>query len=132
MSRIHGRNGVIYFDMTGAGSAANLPFQSKWSINFATDTDEVTCFGDANKTYVSGLPDASGEFSGFYDDASKQTYSAATDGVARKFYLYPASGLTTQYWYGNIIADFKVEAGVSGGAQVSASWKAAGAITKAG
>jgi hypothetical protein len=76
------------------------------------------------------LPDASGEFSGFYDDASNQTYTAAADGIARKWYLYPSSSTPTNYWYGTIIADFKVEAGVAGSAQVSAKWKASGPITK--
>lgn len=132
MARIHGRNGTIYFDVAGGGQATALPFQSKWALSFVTDTDEVTSFGDSNKTYVSGLPDASGDFSGYYDDATKQTYAAATDGVARKFYLYPSTLTAGQYWYGNIIADFKVNAAVASSVQVSATWKAAGPITKVG
>jgi len=132
LARIHGRNGVIYFDVVGGGNASNLPFQAKWSLNFVTDTDEVTAFGDANKNYVAGLPDASGDFSGFYDDATNQTYTAAADGISRKFYLYPSSSKTTQYFYGFIIADFKVDAAVSSATAVACSWKAAGPITKLG
>ena len=38
---------------------------------------------------MAGLPDASGDFSGFWDDATAQTYSAAGDGLSRNMYLYP-------------------------------------------
>lgn len=132
MTRIHGRNGLVYFDSGNTGAASALPFQSKWSMNFVTDTDEVTAFGDLNKTYVSGLPDASGDFSGFYDDATGQTYTAATDGVPRRFYLYPSTSKVTQYWFGTVIADFKIDGAVGSAVTVAATWKAAGPIAKVG
>jgi hypothetical protein len=88
--------------------------------------------GDTNKVYVSGLPDASGEFSGFYDDATAQTYTAAVDGVARNFYLYPSLLTATQYFYGQILPDFSVNGGVGSAVEVSASWNASSAITKLG
>jgi hypothetical protein len=91
VARIHGRNGRVYMALAPFGTAEPLNFQAKWSISFATDKAEVTALGDSNKVYVAGLPDASGDFSGFYDDGTVQTYTAATDGVARKFYLYPST-----------------------------------------
>lgn len=103
-----------------------------WSINQVTDKSEVTAMGDSNKVYVSGLPDASGEFSGFYDDATAQTYTAATDGQARRFYLYPNLSTATQYWFGTILPDFSVNGGVSGAVQVKSSWNAASTIAKVG
>jgi hypothetical protein len=116
-------------------SAEPLPFYASWSISFATEKAEVTAFGDGNKVYVAGLPDASGEFSGFYDTATAQTYTAAVDGLARKFYLYPSntgSPGAGQYFFGTILPDFSVNATVSGAAEVSASWNAASAIAKVG
>lgn len=118
--------------MTGSGSAAPLPFLADWSISFATDKAEVTAMGDSNKVYVAGLPDASGDFSGFYDDATAQTYTAATDGVARKFYLYASTSNTGQYWFGTILPDFSVNGGVSGAVQIKSSWNAASTIAKVG
>ncbi len=132
MARIHGRRGVIYLDIAGGGSASNLPFQAKWSISFTVARADVTAFGDSNKTYVAGLPDASGDFSGFYDDATKQSYTAATDGIARAFYLYPNSSTAGQYWYGNILPDFKVDGDVGSSVNVAATWVASGPITKIG
>lgn len=132
MARIHGRNGRVYMSITSGGTAEPVAFLNSWSINFSVDKAEVTAFGDANKVYVAGLPDASGDFSGFYDDATAQTYTAATDGVARKFYLYPSTLTNGQYWWGTVLPDFEVNAGVSGAAEVKSSWNAAGPITKVG
>lgn len=132
MARIHGRNGRVYMNITSGGTAEPIAFLSSWSISFAVDKAEVTAFGDANKVYVAGLPDASGEFSGFYDDATAQTYTAATDGVARKFYLYPSTLTNGQYWWGTVLPDFSVNAAVGGAAEISSSWNAASAIAKVG
>lgn len=133
MSRIHGRNGRIYMGLaSSAAVAVPLPFFATWSINFTVDKVDVTAMGDTNKVYVGGLPDAAGEFSGFYDDATVQTYTAAVDGQPRNFYLYPNLLTPTQYWYGTILPDFSVNGGVAGAVEVSASWNAASAITKAG
>jgi hypothetical protein len=130
MGRIHGRRGRVYIDVAGGGLASPLPFQSKWSVSFSTDKDDVTSFDDTNKTYVAGLPDASGDFSGFYDDATSQTYQAASDGIPRKFYLYPNLSNVTQYWYGIVLPDFKVDGDVASSVTVASSWVAAGPFNK--
>jgi hypothetical protein len=103
---------------------------ANWSINFATDKVEVTAMGDSNKVYVAGLPDASGEFGGFHDDATMQTYTAAVDGIARKFYLYPSTLDTTKYFFGTILADFNVSSGVSGAGEVTSSWNAGSEVKR--
>lgn len=132
MSRIHGRRGVIYMDLTGVASATPMAFLKKWSLSAATDKSDVTAMGDSNKIYVAGIPDASGDFEFWYDDSTVQTYTAATDGVARKFYLYPNSLTTTQYFWGTVLPDFKVSAAVDGAVEGSASWNAASTIAKVG
>ena len=73
-----------------------------WTINQVADKDEVTAFGDPNKTYVAGLPDSSGTSAVSWMRAP-QTYVAAADGLPRKMYLYwdvtndPNSLLVWQY-----------------------------------
>jgi len=113
-------------------TAEPLPFFADWEISFATDKTEVTAMGDNNKIYVAGLPDAQGKFSGFYDDSTNQTYTAAVDGLARKFYLYPSTSLSTQYFFGTILPDFTVNGGVGAAVAVSASWMAASQVQKVG
>lgn len=131
MSRIHGRRGRVYMGIASDSATAEpVAFLNSWSISFSTEKAEVTAFGDNNKVYVAGLPDASGEFSGFYDDATQQTYTAAVDGLARKFYLYPSNSDTGEYFFGTILPDLSVNGSVSDSVQVSASWNAASAITK--
>jgi hypothetical protein len=130
MARIHGRNGRLYGSLTSGGSAEPVTFLNNWSINFATDNVDVTSFGDTGKVYVAGLPDASGSYSGFYDDETVQFYTAATDGVARKFYLYPSTLSTSKYWFGTAIFDFNVQGGVDGAVAVSGSWSAASDVAK--
>jgi len=132
VGRKSGRNAVIYMDPTGAAAASRLSYQATWSMNFTVDKLDVTSIDDANKVYVAGLPDASGQFSGFYDDTSAQTYTAATDGLARKLYLYPDKNLATQYWFGTVLPDFSIDGGVGDPIKVSCSWSAATPIIKQG
>lgn len=132
MARIHGRNGRVYMGLASAGTAEPVAFLSSWSISFATDKVDVTAFGDSNKVYVAGLPDASGDFAGFYDDTTVQTFTAAGDGVARKFYLYPSTSTNSQYFFGTILPDFKVDSNVTGAASITSSWNAASTIGKVG
>ena len=130
---IHGRKGRLYVGIASDGADASpVANLSKWSLDFSTDDVEVTVFGDTNKVYVSGLPDASGSFSGFYDSASAQLYTSATDGLARKFYLYPSNGTTSIYWSGTGLFDFSIEGDVGGAVGVSGNFKAASAVTKTG
>lgn len=132
MARRAGRNGRIYLGLSSSAATAEpLPFYAKWSLQASTDKIDVTAMGDTNKTYVSGLPDASGDFSGFADDATTQTYAAAVDGQPRKFYVYPdLVNSPTLYWYGMILPDFSISSDVAGALEVSASWSAAGPILK--
>lgn len=133
MTRIHGRRGRIYLGIADDTAVATpLPFFATWSINFNVDKAEVTAMGDSNKIYVSGLPDASGQFAGFYDDATAQTYTAATDGLPRKFYLYPSTLTNTQYFWGTILPDISIDGGVGDAVKVSSSWNAASTILKQG
>lgn len=128
IGRNAGRNARIYFAMASGAEASSLAYQAEWTINFGTPKIDVTAFGDANKVTVSGLPEASGSFSGFYDDSSAQTYTAAVDGLARKFYLYPNAGLATRYFFGTINTDIQFGSTVGGAVTVSSAWEAASQV----
>lgn len=131
MGRIAGRNGRIYFDVAGGGSASPLPFVAKWSYKANTDKFEVTAMGDTAKSYVAGLPDSSGDWSGWYDTSTSQSYAAAVDGIARKLYIYPdLVGAPTVYWYGTVFADISIDSDVNGATAMQASWNAATAMQK--
>jgi hypothetical protein len=143
VSRIHGRNGMVYLGITGPGGgaatttavASPLAFVSDYTINFTVAKVDVTALGDQNLTWVSGLPDASGDFTGFYDTATAQTYVAATDGLSRNFYLYPSlsgdgGADVNEYFYGTILPDFAVAGGVSSAVTMKSTWNAASIVQK--
>jgi hypothetical protein len=117
IARAHGKRGRVYCAIASGGTAEPLPFIASWEINQGNDKAEVTAMGDTQKTYVAGMADAQGSFRGFLDDSTAQTYTAAIDGLARK-------------WYGEILPDFSSSGGVDGALTLSSSWAAASAILR--
>ena len=103
---------------------------TQWTLDAATDRAEVTSFGDANKTYVQGLKDLSGSFSGLFNDTDTTVFTGAdsTDGV--KIYLYPSTDAATIYWYGPAWIDYSVDTSVTDAVKVSGSFAANGSWAK--
>ena len=126
MALYHGKKGVVYISTTGGATAVAAVSLSSWSLDSATDRVEVTSFGDTNKTYVQGLPDLTGELSGFWNDTSDQLYDASRSADGVKLYLYPSSDATTKYFYGPAWVDFSIEVPVDGAATISGSFAANG------
>ena len=132
-SPITGRNGQLKVDQSvGAnGSAATVANLTTFDIQQTRDKTEVTSFGDSTKTYIAGLADASGSFSGFWDSAGG--LQAVADGNARKFYLYAdATGLAGKYWFGTATFDITVSTSVGGAVEASGSWAAATSVAYVG
>jgi len=132
MARLSGKSGTLYAGIASGATATPIAFLNQWSMDFSTDKQDVTCFGDTQKVYVSGFADATGAYAGFYDDATAQLYTAAIDGVARSFYFYPSSSVSTKYWYGQALFDFSVSEQISGGVAISGTWAASTTITRIG
>ena len=131
-SPITGRNGALYVDQSAGanGSASPVANLNQFSINQTRDKTEVTAFGAASKTYVAGLADASGDFSGFHDtDGSLQKVA---DGIGRRFYLYAATGDSTKYFFGTATFDITVSSSVGGAVEASGSWSASTPVSYVG
>lgn len=130
MARFHGRNSTIYIGNLTTDAASVVTQFATWSIDQKVDFPEVTALGDSSKTYVAGLPDASGSFSGFYDDAGTSNFFlAAQDGLSRKFYLYPNKAAPTKYFFGTVFLDMSTSGGMGDAVKISANWKAASPVT---
>lgn len=136
MGRIHGRNGMVYLGIQPSpAAAAPLTYISDWSVNFTVAKVDVTALGDSNLVWVSGLPDASGDFTGFYDTATAQTYIASVDGQPRNFYLYPSllgvqGSAPGQYFFGTILPDFSSSGGIAAAVTMKSSWNAASQVQR--
>lgn len=125
MARISGRRGSMYVDLTGAGSASPVPYLKSYTFSSTVANIDVTAMGDTTKVYVADLPDAQGTFDGFYDTATPQLYTAASDGLARKTYLYPDTSVPGTYFYGTAFFDMNLNVDVAGAAAISGSFRAA-------
>jgi hypothetical protein len=132
MARISGRRGALYVDLTGAGSATPVPYLRRYTFASTVGNVDVTALGDTTKVYVADLPDASGTYDGFYDNATPQLYTAASDGLARKTYLYPDSSTPGTYFFGTAFFDMTLEVDVAGAAAVSGSFRAATSFQRVG
>lgn len=124
-----GRLGVIYLSTTGTGTATSVIKLNAWTINKATDKIEVTSFGDGNKTYVQGLPDIQGTFSGFWDDTESKPFTAAASADGCKMYLYPAANAPSKFHAGPAWLDISMDTSVSGAVAISGSFAANGTWT---
>jgi len=126
MAKYHGQGGRVYLSTTGSGTAVQAVALSSWSLDMPTDRVEVTSFEDANKTYVQGKRDISGELSGFWDEADDSVFdgSESTDGV--KLYLYPSKDAATRYFYGPAWLDASIECGVDGAVTIKGTFQANG------
>jgi hypothetical protein len=114
-------------DTVGGGTPAPVLNITKWTVDRATDKVDVTAMGDTNKVSVAGLPNGKGTFTGWMDDTAADLYAAASDGVARGFYLY--AKLPKPYWYGTAFFDQSATGGVTEGVAISGSFDAASAVT---
>lgn len=126
MATYHGKKGVLYISTTGAGNAQNVIKITGWTLDQSTDLVEVTSFGDGNKTYVQGLKDIKGTFSGFYDDTESKPFTAADSADGCKMYLYPSADSPSKYWAGPAWLSVSVDTGVSTAVAISGNFAANG------
>lgn len=130
MARYHGSKGVIYGSTTGTGVAVNFISLSRWSLDMATDKQEVTAFGDPNKTYVQGLRDIKGTVAGWWDSADDSLFDASESADGMKLYLYPSANAPTIYFYGPAYLDASIDVNATGAVSVTANFVAAGAWSR--
>lgn len=139
MARIKGSGGDVYVDQSSAGASAATPMRyvSKWTLDGSTDTIPVTAFGDTTQVFLTGLPNAQGTVSGFYDDTattgSIALFTMSQSGVARKTYLYTKTPSTSgPYWFGTANWSVSYETDVTGAVAISGTWSAATSFAAVG
>lgn len=122
MAHRHGKNGRVYI----SGSIVKLTTNG---FDMPTDDVEVSGFGDPNKYYVTGKPDMSGSFSGFWDDATDELFAAAATsrtGTAVPMIMYPDFvNAPTKYAYGDALVSASLSMDSNAAVAISGNWKAA-------
>lgn len=110
-----------------AGSAAVMVCElNEWTLDQATDKQEVTGFCDRNKAYVRGKPDTTGSLAGFWNSDSDLLFDAAESGDPVDLILYPSVLVPEQYWYGPAFMDASITVNAENPITVEGEFSAAG------
>lgn len=123
----HAKDAVVYISTSGSTEASELLGCSEWTLDMSRDAVETTAFGDANKTYVQGLPDISGSLTCFWRDDETKLFSAQASTTAVKCYLYFSRNAATRYAYGTAWFSVSMTSGVSDAVSLTANFVAGGA-----
>lgn len=130
-TKLHGKNGAIYFDAPkGGGSAKKVAVKTEWTLNLNRDYVDATVFGDTNKTYLTGLKDIQGTFNGLLD-VSGDLIVNATDSDTVQVYLYgdDRNGFEILIANGPALIDASITASNTDAIRVSGNFRASGAWT---
>lgn len=127
--RLHGKNGRIQMDPTGGSTLVTLGDMTNWSLDAGTDRVDVTAFGDTNKRRVAGLPDYSGNLSGWWNalaSSSPAYFAAVLAGLPVKLRLIPNILDPTVYFEGLANVDGGLDVSATGAIATKGKWDAAG------
>jgi hypothetical protein len=131
MTTFNGQNQRLWVASTASGQATPAAHVKEFEINTSFDAIEVTSFGDANKVYLAGVPDASGSFSGYTDSDSNNSLTGAVSQEARRFYFYiDFANAPSKFFSGFGIFSSTHSFSRDGAAEVSGSWNATSTVTK--
>ncbi len=101
MSAISGKFGKVFLAVTTSGLAAAIAEQTDYSIELDQTFEEVSALGSTWAVHVlSGSRKWSASGKGNFDSTSSDVWTAAAAQLPLRFYLYPASGTVTLYYYG--------------------------------
>ena len=121
----HGKNGAIY--LGGAiGTGTLVAFKTDWSLQLNRDYVDATVFGDTNKTYLAGLRNFQGNYSGLLDTAGDAMLSAsALD--EQLIYLYAdRTGSPVLVAHGSGFIDANVTTSVNDAVKITGEFRAQG------
>jgi hypothetical protein len=127
---LSGRDGNVKWDPTGVGgvSAVNVISISGFKLSMKVEKIPVTCFLDTNRVYVPGLPDISGDLTGFYNSADLALFKAAQSVSPGFLELIPhtTEGTPSPYSFkGKAYLDAEIDTNVEGAPALAGSFVAA-------
>jgi len=123
-TKLHGKNGAIYL------GGVKVASKTEWTLNLNRDYVDATVFGDTNKTYLVGLKDIQGQWTGLLD-ISGDLLVNATDLDTVQIYLYADDriGHEVMVAYGPGLFDASITASISDAIKASGNFRASGPWT---
>ena len=130
----HGRKGRMLLDMasTPGGAATIVPMLVDWSKDGSRDEVDTTSCDSEQKEFVYGFGNWNLSINLNMDADSDALYEAC-DGERRLMYFYPdrdAAVGKLRYEYGMVVGSLSESGGAAAKLGQSATFKAAGAITR--
>lgn len=132
-TKLHGKNGAIYLGGAKGSGGIKVAVKSAWTLQRNRDYVDATVFGDVNKTYLAGLPNVQGTFSGFLDVSGDLLLRAAVSD-SQTIYLYADDNpngdtSTVEVAHGPGLIDANVDCGSADGVRITGEFRANGAWT---
>lgn len=125
MAKKHGKNGAIY--LGGAiGTGTKVAEKTDWSVQLNRDYVDATSFGNTNKTYLAGLRNFQGTYSGFLNtDGDDMLDATAQD--EQLIYLYAQdTGTPILVAHGSGFIDATVNTSVNDAVKITGEFRAQG------
>jgi hypothetical protein len=132
-TKLHGKNGAIYIGGEKGSGGVKVATKSSWTLQRNRDYVDATVFGEANKTYLAGLPNVQGSFAGILDVSGDLLLNAATSD-AQDLYLYaddnPFSATSeVLVAHGPALIDASVDASNTDAVRITGEFRAQGSWT---
>jgi hypothetical protein len=130
-TKLHAKNAAIYLNAAKDQSGAlKVAAKASFTLNLGRDYVDATTFGDANKTYLTGLRDISGQWEGFVDVSGDLLVNASAEDI-KQVYLYgdDRSGFEILLAHGPALFDAVITASVSDGLKANGNFRASGSWT---
>jgi hypothetical protein len=137
MSIKTGKYGKVSWDPLGGTALVPIISIKAWKGDFATDYEDVTCFGDANKVYLPGNLDVQGSFDGHWNSAELALFKAAMSAVPGTLQLMPNTTESAFFWQGSAYMDASIDCSlnapkITGNFRAAGSWTAPGQVLATG
>jgi hypothetical protein len=124
-TKLHGKNGAIYIDAE-KGTGTKVATKNEWTLSLGRDYVDATTFGDTNRTYLVGLRDVSGTFSGLMDVSGDILVNATASDIVQ-LYLYADDGASpVLIGSGPALVDGQINASNADAIRMSGNFRAAG------
>jgi hypothetical protein len=112
------------------GPYASMGCFTQLAVNATRDRFEVTCGGDANKTYVLGKKDFTVTGTMVWDDTNDEVWEAADSDTPLYYRVIPdLTDNPSWYWQGQFYIDVSMDIPVAGAVTSGVNLAAAGSIT---
>lgn len=132
-TKLHGKNGAIYLGGAKGSGGVKVATKSSWTLQRNRDYVDATVFGEANKTYLAGLPNVQGSFAGILDVSGDLLLNAATS-ESQDMYLYAdddpfATTSEILVAHGPALIDASVDASNTDAVRITGEFRAQGSWT---